>query len=409
MNSILFLADDWPLTPDAAGGAGALNYSHLELLAHSGHPVDLVILTRDPDHRTFLTTYVDAQPEIWEQVRGWCRSHHLIHLGVQGRERAPLKHLLGALRDPQYLESSFSTATCHALQRIIDDTQPSIVWIEHYMPMQLAARLEIAAPMVYSHHDWNWRIKSHRHSSRGLGAAIRTFFAKRAEQALLHKADAIASGSITELDELRQMGFAKTVYLPTTYNQVSSDLDVPVPQRARIVHLGGMNTTANRLGLQRFMQIVWPALCDQLPTPPELWVIGSLDGTPPPLLASLKAAGAVMTGFVRDLSDTLRPFDIQIIPWEHNTGTRTRIPLALNYAQVVVAHREGAACAPELVHAVNSLIVDNLSQMPQAILSILDDPTRRVELGKAARQTFSQHFTRSALQPRLNDFLASLR
>src|SRR2546430_9878313 len=51
---------------------------------------------------------------------------------------------------------------------------------------------------------------------------------------------------------------------------------------------------------------VWPTLLHLLGKPPELWVVGDLDGASAELLARQKRAGAVCTGFVPDLRSVLR-------------------------------------------------------------------------------------------------------
>ncbi|MCZ7545717.1 MAG: glycosyltransferase [Anaerolineae bacterium] len=173
----------------------------------------------------------------------------------------------------------------------------------------------------------------------------------------------------------------------------------------RIVHLGTMQATANRLGLQRFMEVVWPRIIETNPRPPELWVVGNLDGASPELLGQLEKANAICAGYVFDLGTVLRPYDIHIVPWEHDTGTRTRIPLALNYAQALVSTRAGAACFRELRHNENCVQVDGLEQMGEAILALVCDNIYRRQLADAGRATFLRCYTREALQPRFDSFI----
>jgi hypothetical protein len=169
-----------------------------------------------------------------------------------------------------------------------------------------------------------------------------------------------------------------------------------------------MQTTANRLGLERFLDVSWPIICQTSSVHPELWVVGSLAGASGSLLAKLKQAKAACPGFVDDLTTVLRPFDIHIIPWEHNTGTRTRIPLVLNYGQVLVSTKAGAACLPELRHNENCVLVHNLEQMAKEVMLLIPDESRRQKLARAGRDTFEKQYTREAVQPRFNQFLGEL-
>ena len=173
----------------------------------------------------------------------------------------------------------------------------------------------------------------------------------------------------------------------------------------RIVHLGGMQATANRIGLERFLRVAWPKLKVQIKPKPELWVIGSLDGAPKTLQELLIQPGIVCTGYVDDLSSVLRPFDMHIIPWELNTGTRTRIPLILNYAQVLISTRAGAACIDELKHEVNCILVNDLKHMASEIKSLCNDDKKREAIGREGRNTFFNYFTLESQQPRFNHFI----
>lgn len=213
------------------------------------------------------------------------------------------------------------------------------------------------------------------------------------------------SGSTSEATEMRSLGASNVAYFPPTYVPIElSELSESVSS-PRIVHLGGMQTTATRKGLKRFLEVTWPILCRGLDKQPEFWVIGNMEGAPKSLLGSLDQAGAVCTGFVKDLKSVLRPFDIHVVPWEHNTGTRTRIPLALNYGQVLVSTKAAAACFPNLRHDIDCILVDDLDCMTSEILDLLTNQQRRRRIGEAARKAFMENFTREALQPSFNEFL----
>jgi glycosyltransferase involved in cell wall biosynthesis len=166
-----------------------------------------------------------------------------------------------------------------------------------------------------------------------------------------------------------------------------------------------MNTVANRRGLERFLAVSWPRLRNGDGKPPELWIVGDLTGAPDSLHADLARSGAVLTGFVRDLSQVLRPGDIHIVPWEHATGTRTRIPVILRHGQVLLSTRAAAACLPELRDGEDCVLVDDLTEMAAQARRLTEDRDERARLGRAARRAFERHFVREAVQPRFDAFL----
>jgi hypothetical protein len=115
--------------------------------------------------------------------------------------------------------------------------------------------------------------------------------------------------------ELHNLGCRQVHYIPVSYEPVPWDSEAVQSAIPRMVHLGGMGTTASREGLERFFEIVWPRLEGKRP---ELVVVGDTTAAPASLQTHLKAVTSL--GFVDDLREALRPFDLHIIPWEHSTG-----------------------------------------------------------------------------------------
>lgn len=406
----LFVMEDHPITPDAPGGGPVLMHSRLELLANSNVEIALVILC-NPHHSFGFSEYVKSQPEMWNKVQSWCISHHVMQLSYMS-VKSRLKRLLLALNNPTaYLFRTVNEKTIAAFREVIAEVKPDVIWVENLNPAVLAWRSTKTIPVIYSHHDWIWRIikLDQGQKANTWHSKFRFWLLERTEKSLIRQVAGCVTASATEAAEVSNLNSKHVAYFPTAY--VPTDLskaETPAPP-ARIVHLGGMATVANRIGLERFLDVAWPGICGSLGTSPELWIVGSLTNAPDSLLGKLKQPGLISTGFVQDLSSVLRPFDIHIIPWEHNTGTRTRIPLILNYAQVVVSTRAAAACLPELVDGENCVLVDDLGRMGDEVVALLFDEPRRKRIGEAGRKTFLRHFTQEAIQPRFSRFINELR
>src|SRR5262249_43805325 len=150
-----------------------------------------------------------------------------------------------------------------------------------------------------------------------------------------------------------------------------------------------------RIGLERFFDVVWPELSSESP---EFFVIGDVRKAPPALAEKLNTVKCM--GYVPDLGSILHPFDLHVIPWEHSTGQRTRLVMAFNYGQTVIAVRASIAGFPEARDGENCRLVDRLDQMGNVIKELLNDPAQRERLGRAARRTFETCFMRQALLPR---------
>ena len=82
--------EDSAISPDDAGGAAALYFSHLELLARSESvaSVDVALLTSEPQALRF-ESFKTNQPSVWRDLNRWCRSWNTIRVsqGEDGRGR----------------------------------------------------------------------------------------------------------------------------------------------------------------------------------------------------------------------------------------------------------------------------------------------------------------------------------
>lgn len=392
----LFLVDKHMANPK--GGAYALARSHLELLQSVGwSPILIWLLPTnfpgDVPHQIFA----DAPQEFLlypEATPRSSRLHQCWHLMVN-----PTRFLYHSILQDGVLKR---------LNQIAKSNQASLIWAEHLLPATLAQAANLDLPVIYSHHDWHWRIKTYRRNPT-FRSRLYHWASRRHEQSLVRHVDGVVSGSWSELQEIRSLGAKRVGYFPTTYLPV----DLPtnpseIHEPPRIVHLGYMQTTASRIGLQRFLEVAWSRIRQAIKNP-NLWVVGSLEGAPEELLQQLSSDPYIhCTGYVDDLSHVLRPYDIHIIPWEHNTGTRTRIPLALNFKQVIVSTVDAAACAPELEHGKNCLLADSIEDMAEKIIALWNDPSTRQRIGEQGRQTFLENFTIDSQRKRFEEFISQI-
>ncbi|MBA3284834.1 MAG: glycosyltransferase [Nitrosopumilus sp.] len=406
----LFLVEDYPISPNATGGGSSMVYSHLELLFHAGFDITLILL-RNPHTPKGFVEYTQNQPVTWNTVKSWCKSYHMIEVKRNTEEKsrmARLYHLILALLYPiRYKYNTISKETNEIFKKLLIQIQPDMIWTEHQFPAILAQNYIQETPIIFSHTDWLWRIKKLRQKDNrfNLRFLLNIYLLKRLEVKLVQKVSGCVSGSIKEAFEIEMLSRKPVIYLPATYPLINPVLLKETHSSKRIFHLGGMSTTANRIGLQRFIDVVWPTIRE---FNPELWVIGSLEGAGDLLLDYLKKENIICTGFINDLSSVLRPYDIHIIPWEYNTGTRTRIPLVLSHKQVLLSTRAAAACLPELINGENCILVDDLTSMGSEITKIFSNQTLRIRLANSGYETFKKSFTRESLQQRFNRYIAKV-
>jgi len=387
----LFLMDEHEANP--GGGAYALARSHFELLREIGWEVITIWLFPKEFNGSNLYWVSDVMSEIWVYNRIVRKSTYFEQ--VWDLLLNPDKFLYRTILQSELIRK---------LNQIAKDKQVSLIWAEHLLPATLAQTVSSEFPVVYGHHDWRWRIKSYRHKPT-LRNRLYGWASRRHEQNLVKKVRGVVSGSWSEVCEIKSLGAKNVGYFPTTYPPVNLPNSAKVTEPPRIVHLGGMQTTATQVGLKRFLEICWPRIKRAIKNP-SLWVIGSLEGASDDLLQKLSSDPHIhCTGYVKNLNDVLRPYDIHIIPWEYNTGTRTRIPVALNFKQVVVSTINAAACLKELESGNNCFLVNNLEEMAEKIIALWDDQQTRVKVGEQGRQTFLENFTIDSQRNRFEEFI----
>jgi glycosyltransferase involved in cell wall biosynthesis len=181
--------------------------------------------------------------------------------------------------------------------------------------------------------------------------------------------------------------------------------DQPAQSPPYIVHLGSVETTANRVGLEAYLRRIHPQLVAN-GVRARLRIIGDHSRLRDPLKTLLPEANAELLGFVADLKTALRPFDIAILPYEHDSGYRTKLPLLFNHAQAVVATRAAITGMqiPGLEEA--CVVVERLEDFIPAIIHLANAPDDREQLGCTAYEFFCRHFTIDAV---LDDYRVLLQ
>lgn len=395
----IFIVSRRTISPNGPGGASAIHFEQLNALHELGHETHLWHYAY-PSQREEFERFMEADPQNWKDVQSKCASISFTTLPdrptFMNRVTNKIANLVSHedVMNPLLREVAFPV-----LKQLIRKTKPDFIWSQHFGATQIAT-LQEKLPVVYSHHDWLHRIK--RPHVNGNGGENGSRRLREAEERVATKVDVVVSGSVVECDQLRNLGCKRVAYIPVSFEPVLLPADIKAGTRARLVHLGGMGTTANRVGLERFFEVAWPQVKDCA----ELWVVGETRQSSPVLAGYLGQAKC--TGHVKDLSAVLRPFDLHIIPWEHNTGQRTRMVMAFNHAQVVVAVRAAVEGFREAVDNQNCRLVERLDQMPEAVLQLIDNPSERERLGMNARRTFETHFTRASLLPKYEAVISAL-
>jgi hypothetical protein len=395
MKTVLVIVNTGKIAQNQNGGA-SVYYSHLELLHLVGFKVELLSISWDDKSPFIKEDYSKITPFI-------NRLHHYTIQSVKPKKG--LKRLKNAFFNPAAFEYFFLNKTNKTfLKNFVAENKIDFVWADWRWAAIWERWTNLKVPVIYAHHDWEYKLALLR-VKPNLSKRFHTFQKKRVEKQLVKGVVACVSGSFTEANEIAQMSAKPALYLPTTYDAVKPKL--PPRNTPAIVHLGGMGTTANRLGLERFLDVCWPTIKSELPKI-KLKVVGSLKHAGTGLSTKLNDSNIECLGFAQDLDKVMYPNDIHIVPWEHNTGTRTRIPLVFNYEQVLVATKASVECYPELKHDINCILCDDLPDMAKQINDLYKDQNKIHKLAIQGKKTFNNYFTAKSQVDNLKQFFKNI-
>lgn len=296
--------------------------------------------------------------------------------------------------------------------------EPDFIWAEWGLCGAVVAAMEPEVPWVYGHHDWAYRLSAVRRKQSGkkrsAGAVLGEWSMRRTEFWMSRNATAVVTGSKTEGEDLERIGCRNVHVLPLSYESVQAvNGNGRIEHFPQILHLGALSTTSNYIGLMAYVTKVQPRLAqlgkELFPGgKAPLTLIGEASRGKPEVLEKLRMAGATFAGHVKNLETVLKPFDIALIPYELDTGTRTKLPLLFNYAQVVVATKAGVAGAKEIRPGENCVVLEKLEDFADAICDLWRNPARRESIGRAAKRTFEENFTLKAQLPSFQKVIESL-
>lgn len=285
---------------------------------------------------------------------------------------------------------------------ILEKFNPDLVWVETTFIGAVVFPI-IDIPWIYQNHDFFYRLKPIRFLAQGKKQSSRSKLEnkllKHIEFKILKKSNYIVTGSVSEANEISRHGQSNVVVIPTTYHSISLQPKT-IKQTEKFVvhinHLGALSTTANYVGLKTYLETVHPQLINllrQQNIQVELVLVGDPTNAKQDLLQLISKNNIKLLGFKKDLREVLRPFDISIIPYNENTGTRTKVPLLMNHAQIIVATENSVAGNPEVFNCEGCFFTKDVIDFLDPILRLALNSRLREKMGLAAKAFFEEHFT----------------
>lgn len=169
------------------------------------------------------------------------------------------------------------------------------------------------------------------------------------------------------------------------------------PREFDLLFTGKMDFRPNIDAVLWFGQHVWPLIQNRRPQT-TFAIVGQ---RPHPRLDLLRdMPGVTITGYVSDVRPYIAGATVYVAPLRVGGGTRLKLLEAMAMAKPIVSTTVGAEGFP-VVNGQEIILTDEPEAFAGQVLSLLDNPARRRELGQAG-QTFAQaNYGWDALVPQL--------
>jgi glycosyltransferase involved in cell wall biosynthesis len=323
------------------------------------------------------------------------------YLGAAARVLDPLPYAAGKYRSSPYrarVEAALATGRFDLV--VCDFLVPAV-----NMPRRLPC------PAVLFTHNVEaeiWR----RHYERQTDPVRRFLFRQqwqrmlRFEAATLRRFDLVLAVSDADRDTLQRLypaDLTAPVFTVATGVDTTYFAPRPAPAEAppQLVFTGSMDWIPNEDAMTFFCQDVLPLIRAQRPDV-QLSIVGR---APTPAVQRLAdIPGVRVTGRVDDVRDYVGDAAVYIVPIRIGGGTRLKIYEAMGMAKAVVSTTIGAEGLP-VTDGSDLLLADTADTFASAVLQLLGDPARRVQLERAARDLVVTRYDWSAVAGQLEDAL----
>jgi len=177
------------------------------------------------------------------------------------------------------------------------------------------------------------------------------------------------------------------------------------PAKPTLIFSGNMNYYPNVDAITFFVKNIFPDIAAHVPDV-CLYIVGAY---PSKEVRALASERIMVTGYVDNMSEYIKRATLAIAPLRIASGIQNKILEALAVGVPVVASR-AAADGLGLTPAMRSgVIVSSCENMAGAIISLLRDPDKRVQLEQDAHEFISKQYTQASISKKLFDLVVEMK
>lgn len=290
-----------------------------------------------------------------------------------------------------------------SVARVIGEITPDLIWAEQVFAVLLSPS---GAPIVHSHHDFHFKLRSVRARSSGAKRlhrpqALSEKRLRKLEVDVCRRSAHTVCVSRSEAEFLKSMGISAS-YLPVT-GPTTPEPDYGRLSEGRMFLFGNPNT-AMQAARHDLKTRVWPEVkrrglllqWHQLGKKPRVGADPSWKWL---------EERFIVHGFVENLGDVLLPGDASIMPYPFDTGGRVKFAVSAGYGVINIAYEETFRCSEEFTHGVDCLAARDPAHFVELLHDLVSDDGLRLRLAQGSRAVYEKYFTMEALYPRYEDLL----
>jgi len=300
---------------------------------------------------------------------------------------------LRGLRDS--VSSSLSEITKH----------PDVIWAEEVFSVLLANE-DIQVPIVHSHHDFHFKLRSIR-SQSAPGKRLRRPQAlsnkrlRELELDVCRRSVHTVCASRSEAEFLRGLGISAS-YLPVTGPTIPAP-DYTKLSKGRFFLFGNPNT-AMKAARRELETRIWPEV-ERRKLDLDWQQLGKMPSDTDQPSWRWLAERFVVHGFVEDLGELFLPGDASVMPYPFDTGGRVKFAVGAGYGVVNIAYEKTFECSEEFTHGVDCLAAKDPAHFAELLREFASDEALRLRLARGSRAVYERHFTMEALYPKYEQIL----
>lgn len=167
----------------------------------------------------------------------------------------------------------------------------------------------------------------------------------------------------------------------------------------KIVLSGKMSYHANITMSMDFVKVIMPHVWEAYPDV-QVWIVGK--DPPPYLLALNQNPNVKVTGTVEDIRPYLQNATLSASPISYGAGIQNKVLEAMACGTPVVASRQ-AISALDVNPGNEILVADDPATFAQRVISLLDHPEQREEIGMAGRKFVEKNHDWTVIASQLVD------